>query len=74
MSLNLNTIKSKLEQLTCSVHGKHPIIKVVDSNLNFECCCENFRTKCLNESKKTFGDEIQKSLTETFNKAFKKLR
>lgn len=74
MGLDLNSIKNKVERLVCSVHGKHPSIKVFGSELKFECCCENFRTKCLDESQKAFAEEAKKTITNTLNNAFKKLR
>jgi len=74
MGLNLNNIKNDVQRLTCSVHDKHPTITIVGSNLNFECCCEKFKEICLEKSKKAFGNEIQKSVTESFGKVFKKLK
>jgi len=74
MSFSLNSIKNRLVKLNCTVHRQHPEITIVGTNLNFKCCCEAFRSKCLQESQKEFGEEAKKSLTESFNKAFKKFR
>ncbi len=74
MSFSLNNIKSRLVRLICTVHRQHPEITIVGTNLNFKCCCEEFRSECLQESKKEFAEEAKKSLTESFNKAFKKFK
>lgn len=38
-------IKSKLEQMVCSVHGEHPIITFSPDSVepNVECCCHHFK-------------------------------
>ena len=74
MGLELNNVKSKLERLICSVHLKRPEIKVVGSNLKFDCCCEQFCEKCATAGKKAFENEAKRAITDTLNKAFKKFR
>ena len=74
MGLSLYNVKSKVERLTCSTHGKHPVIKVVGSNLNFECCCETFKSKCVQETQKALAEDGKKMIEDTLNKAFKKFR
>jgi hypothetical protein len=74
MSLNLNNVKTKLERLTCVIHHQHPEIRVIGSELKFNCCCQAFQEKCVTASKKAFEDEAERAITDTLNKAFKKFR
>jgi hypothetical protein len=74
MSMNLNNVKNRLERLTCFTHREHPGVRIVGSKLQFECCCDNFKNKCLEETQRALANEAEKTISDTLDKAFKKFR
>ena len=70
MSMSLSDkrkVKSVIEKLKCKEHGEHPAVKFSGDNVSISCCCESFRSKCI----EAYKDALAEYAKEQILKAFK---
>ncbi len=68
ISMNLHSIKLKLEQSSCPEHGKHPSVTITGKTLNMSCCCEKFKEALKKKSEKLITESIQNDISSMFKK------
>ncbi|MBO5361958.1 MAG: hypothetical protein J6A35_03280 [Paludibacteraceae bacterium] len=45
--MKLTAIQKQLMQISCPVHGVYPEVHIWGDQLQFKCCCEDFRRQLL---------------------------
>ena len=70
--INYDKLKNQIESKLCPEHSKHPIFTKTSEGFTINACCEKFRTSLIEYAEKAIEEEVQKSISEMLNKAFKK--
>lgn len=68
MSKLLEAVKAKTKNMSCSVHNQKTEIKITGDKINFECCCDTFKSKIVDVSGKTYKEFSENELKNMFKK------
>lgn len=69
--IDKQSIKRQLESMRCREHGGHPTVSVTSQGVQINCCCERFRAELSAKAKQLIGQQAQKQIEESVQKAFK---
>jgi hypothetical protein len=50
------TIKLTIEPKVCDTHGIHPIVEIRGEDYELICCCNDFKTECIEDIEKVSAD------------------
>ena len=71
MPMKLDSVKRSLESMRCRKHGKHPTVKISDSSLNFECCCEAFEKELIRKAEALIAEQAKRDINGSLRNMFK---
>lgn len=63
-----NDIKQKLSSMTCKIHNKAAEVNIVNDNIEFTACCNEFGEEC----KTAMEEAVHQSMVKQIQKIFKK--
>ncbi len=69
--IDYNSIKRKIENLTCVEHKKNPVFINTTNGFEIHACCDKFRNEVGEKAKEMFFYETQKLLEKPLKNIFK---
>lgn len=68
--MDIKSVACELQKLQCHVHHKHPEVFVRGDKLEFKCCCEEFRSRLVDETKPLIESAAKAEIEKVIRKAF----
>jgi hypothetical protein len=68
--MDLNThVESVIDQMTCSVHHKRPLLVIINDRIQISSCCPDFKVRCLKKMVELLTEYKEQELYLAWKKA-----